>query len=140
MPYNGDKVTLSDSYIDEVKIIAENTTSTDYVYNDQLIIDTEIQDPNSSYNPATSTYTSEYALNVPNSIQFKFTVDYEILLDNTYGSPITCVNEGVYIPSIRVDSNLSFYNNKNLFNGNVLISSEGKIILEKSDMNAITDI
>ena len=105
MPYNGDKVTLSDSYIDEVKIIAENTTSTDYIYTDQLIIDTEIQDPNSAYNPATSTYTSEYALNVPNSIQFRFTVDYEILLDNTYGSPITCANAGVYTPSIIVQAN-----------------------------------
>lgn len=41
--------------------------------------------------------------------------------------------------SIRVDSILSFYNNKNLFNGNVLITSEGKIILEKSYNNAITD-
>jgi CubicO group peptidase (beta-lactamase class C family) len=41
--------------------------------------------------------------------------------------------------SIRVDSILSFYNNKNLFNGNILITSEGKIILEKSYNNAITD-
>jgi CubicO group peptidase (beta-lactamase class C family) len=41
--------------------------------------------------------------------------------------------------SIRVDSIISFYNNKNLFNGNVLITSEGKIILKKSYNNAITN-
>jgi len=41
--------------------------------------------------------------------------------------------------SIRVDSILSSYNNKNLFNGTVLITSEGKTILQKSYNNAITD-
>lgn len=41
--------------------------------------------------------------------------------------------------SIRIDSILSFYNNKNLFNGTVLITSEGKTILHKSYNNAITD-
>lgn len=41
--------------------------------------------------------------------------------------------------SIRVDSIISFYNNKNLFNGTVLITSEGKTILKKSYNNAITD-
>jgi hypothetical protein len=41
--------------------------------------------------------------------------------------------------SIRVDSILRFYNNKNLFNGTVLIASEEKIILEKSYNNAITE-
>lgn len=107
IPYNGDKVTLSDNYLEEVKIIAENTTPTDYVYNDQLIINTEIQDPNSAYNPTTSTYTSEYALNVPNAIQFKFTVDYEILLDNTDPSTISCFQDGVYNPSIIINGNVS---------------------------------
>lgn len=103
MPYNGDKVTLSDNYLEEVKIIAENTVSTDYVYFDPLVIDTEVQDPNSAYNPTTSTYTSEYALNVPNAIQFKFTVDYEILLDNTDPSTISCFQDGVYNPSILIN-------------------------------------
>ena len=110
IPYNGDKVTLSDTYIDEVKIIAENTTSTDYAYGDQLIIDTEVQDPNSAYNPTTSTYTSEYALNVPNSIQFKFTVDYEILLDNTDPSTISCFQAGTYNPSIKVVNGSTYSN------------------------------
>lgn len=41
--------------------------------------------------------------------------------------------------SIRVDSILSFYNNKNLFNGTALITSEEKILLEKSYNNTITD-
>lgn len=41
--------------------------------------------------------------------------------------------------SIRVDSILSFYNNKNLFNGTVLITCEEKIILEKSYNNDITN-
>jgi hypothetical protein len=107
MPYNGDKVTISDNYLEEVKIIAENTVSTDYVYFDPLVIDTEVQDPNSAYNPTTSTYTSEYALNVPNAIQFKFTVDYEILLDNTDPSTISCFQDGVYNPSIIINGNVS---------------------------------
>jgi hypothetical protein len=137
MPYNGDKVTLSDSYIDEVKIIAENTTSTDYVYNDQLIIDTEIQDTNSAYNPATSTYTSEYALNVPNSIQFRFTVDYDILLDNTDFSTISCSQDGVYNPSIIIEGNgnstatidtISFVVGDNLPSGVNVIASGVKTI------------
>lgn len=107
IPYNGDKVTLSDNYLEEVKIIAENTTSTDYVYFDPLVINTEVQDPNSAYDPTTSTYTSEYALNVPNAIQFKFTVDYEILLDNTDPSTISCFQDGVYNPSIVINGNVS---------------------------------
>ena len=41
--------------------------------------------------------------------------------------------------SIRIDSILSFYNHKDLFNGTVLITSEGKTILQKSYNNAITD-
>lgn len=41
--------------------------------------------------------------------------------------------------SIRIDSILSFYNSKNLFNGTVLITSEGKTILEKSYNNTLTD-
>lgn len=40
--------------------------------------------------------------------------------------------------SIRIDSILSFYNNKDLFNGNTLISYEGKTILEKSYNNDLT--
>lgn len=40
--------------------------------------------------------------------------------------------------SIRVDSIISFYNNKNLFNGTVLITYKGKKILEKSYNNSIT--
>lgn len=137
MPYNGDKVTLSDSYIDEVKIIAENTTSTDYVYNDPLIINTEIQDPNSAYNPTTSTYTSEYALNVPNAIQFRFTVDYDILLDNTDPSTISCSQDGVYNPSIIIEGNgnstatidsISFVLGDNLPSGVNVIASGVKTI------------
>jgi CubicO group peptidase (beta-lactamase class C family) len=41
--------------------------------------------------------------------------------------------------SIRIDSILSFYNNKDLFNGTVLITSEGKTIHQKSYNNTITD-
>lgn len=41
--------------------------------------------------------------------------------------------------SLRVDSIISFYNNKNLFNGSILITSEGETILEKSYNNVITD-
>jgi hypothetical protein len=104
MPYNGDKVTLDQSSLDAVKIIAENTTSTDYVYTNPLIINTEVQDPNSAYNPTTSTYTSEYALNAPNAIQFRFTLDYEILLNNTNASTVTASTFGIYVPRINVNS------------------------------------
>jgi len=41
--------------------------------------------------------------------------------------------------SIRIDSILSFYNNKNLFNGTVLITSEGKTILQKAYNNTLTN-
>ena len=40
--------------------------------------------------------------------------------------------------TIRIDSILSFYNKKNLFNGNVLITYEGKTIIQKSYNNDIT--
>ena len=39
----------------------------------------------------------------------------------------------------RVDSILSFYNRKGLFNGNALIEYEGKIILQKSYNNFLTE-
>lgn len=39
---------------------------------------------------------------------------------------------------IRIDSILNFYNKKNLFNGNALITYEGKTILQKSYNNDIT--
>jgi len=104
MPYNGDKVKLSEGYIEEVKIIAENTISTEYFLGDQLIIDTEIQDPNSAYNPATSTYTSEYALNVPNTIQFKFILDYDVILVNSSAIVGICSSNGTYAPSIFTEA------------------------------------
>lgn len=40
---------------------------------------------------------------------------------------------------IRIDSILSFYNQKGLFNGNVLISYEGKTIIQKTYNSNITD-
>ena len=40
--------------------------------------------------------------------------------------------------AIRIDSILSFYNQKGLFNGNALIEYEGEIILQKSYNNSIT--
>ena len=138
IPYNGDKVKLSENYIEEVKIIAENTTSIDYVYNDQLIIDTEVQDPNSAYDPTTSTYTSEYALNVPNAIQFKFTLDYEIILNNTDPSTISCSQDGVYNPSIIIEGNgnsttiidtISYVVGDNLPSGVNVIASGNKTII-----------
>lgn len=39
----------------------------------------------------------------------------------------------------RVDSIVSYYHQKNLFNGNVLIEKEGKIVLQKSYNNALTN-
>ncbi|MEM9053482.1 MAG: serine hydrolase, partial [Bacteroidota bacterium] len=41
--------------------------------------------------------------------------------------------------SSRVDSILSFYNEKDLFNGNALIVNEGEILLEKSYNSALTE-
>jgi CubicO group peptidase (beta-lactamase class C family) len=41
--------------------------------------------------------------------------------------------------AIRMDSILSFYNQKGLFNGNALIEYEGEIFLQKSYNNAITE-
>ena len=40
--------------------------------------------------------------------------------------------------TVRVDSILSFYNQKGLFNGNALVSYEGKTIIEKSYNNNLT--
>ena len=41
-------------------------------------------------------------------------------------------------PSLRIDSILSFYNKKDLFNGNALITYQGEILLQKSYNSDIT--
>lgn len=41
--------------------------------------------------------------------------------------------------AVRLDSILTFYNRKGLFNGNALIEYEGKVILQKSHNNALTE-
>ena len=40
--------------------------------------------------------------------------------------------------TLRVDSILSFYNRKDLFNGNALVSHQGKVLLQKSYNNKLT--
>jgi len=104
VPYCGEKVKVDEAYTEEVKVIVENTTSTDYFLDDQLIIDTEIKDDNSAYNPTTSTYTSEFSLNVPNAIQFKYTIDYDILLENTGGATAYCTIPSSFKPSIKINA------------------------------------
>lgn len=107
IPYNGDKVTLTDTYLEEIQVVADNNTPTIYSLSpssNKIVIDNEIQDPYGSYNPATSTYTSPYAFNVPNALECRFTVDYEVYLNNTNAFDLECIISGGYKPSIRIDA------------------------------------
>lgn len=107
IPYNGDKVTLTDTYLEEIQVVADNNTPATYSLSpssNKIIIDNEIQDPFGSYNPTTSTYTSPYAFNVPNALECRFTVDYEVYLNNTNAFDLECTISGGYKPSIRIDA------------------------------------
>lgn len=150
IPYNGDKVTLTDTYLQEIQVVADNDTPTLYSMGDTIVIDNEIQDPFGSYNPATSTYTSPYAFNPPNALQSIFTIDYEIYLNNTNGVDLQCIQFGTYVPSIGLDApyintysiaidSISYAYNDYLLDGNNLIASGSKVISGNISTIAIGD-
>ena len=141
IPYNGDKVTLTDTYLEEIQVVADNNTPTTYSLSpssNKIIIDNEIQDPFGSYNPATSTYTSPYAFNVPNALECRFTVDYEVYLNNTNAFDLECIINGGYRASVRIDApidnsvpfspTIPFIQTQILPSGNNLIGSGNSVV------------
>lgn len=150
IPYNGDKVTLTDTYLQEIQVVADNDTPRLYSMGDTIVIDNEVQDPFGSYNPAISTYTSPYAFNPPNALQSIFTIDYEIYLNNTNGVDLQCIQFGTYVPSIGLDApyintysiaidSISYAYNDYLLDGNNLIASGSKVISGNISTIAIGD-
>lgn len=132
IPFNGDEKKITEDYREELEVIAENTTPTEYkkVQNvngttmpfvKPMTIPTEIKDLQGYYNPTLSRWVSALYIPTPNTLDYEFEVEYELILrvvpDLAYPAyNVNLVAGGRYRPYISVvkNSNISSSVNINL--------------------------
>jgi hypothetical protein len=123
IPYNNDDKKLTQDEIDRTKVIAQNTTTTNYSttganglngqtvgFRSPLSIPQEIQDQLNIYNTSTSTYTNPFLLTTPSSLDIKFDIDCDFILNNQSATPkklaglleSAFIGAILYEPKIRV--------------------------------------
>lgn len=137
IPFNGDEKKLNEDTLDLVRIIAENTSTQNFIetstgatqgsfkfaYTDEfrqsLVINNEIVDPNNRYFPVTSEYSSEFNIVSPNAMDFVFEIDYDIIINNLSTHSVKILNPTAGAPSKgewRVG--ITVYNNQAPINNN----------------------
>lgn len=77
IPYNGGVAVFSETVNSNIRVVATDTLISSSGGLTPLIVDTEVQDPATLYNPVTGAYTCPYSVITPNS----FNVELELNLD-----------------------------------------------------------
>jgi hypothetical protein len=116
IPYNGGKSKISTLVQTESEVIAEETTSQEFINDNftdffKLDITTEIEDVNGYYNPTLSQYTSPFDISVPNNLEYQCEIDYDLIVRN---------NEAVNVfpdSIIRIRPELECKNTTSIFGG-----------------------
>jgi len=94
IPYSGDKKKLTEEYINDVEVIANNNTVQNNTSNfsvgvtfldlpeQTVIVNNELKDNNNLYNPATSVYDVPAIFFPPNSLQYEIEIDWDFQFIN----------------------------------------------------------
>jgi CubicO group peptidase (beta-lactamase class C family) len=128
---------LADTHVDYIVTDLDFTNTTPFSNKETLGNNKLIEEQDSPYDKA---FWDGYNIILPNA---DFTVIAKNIEANNKANDtqLEIENKLVKYPkdkTSRVDSILTFYNRKGLFNGNALIEHEGKIILQRSYNNFIT--
>ncbi|MEL6561853.1 MAG: serine hydrolase domain-containing protein [Bacteroidota bacterium] len=105
--------------------------------NETMALGKQIESLNSSYD---STFWEDYTIILPEQDfgTIARSIDQKNQSHNHKEEIEHRINRYAKQKDIRVDSILSFYNRKGLFNGNALVTYEGELIFEKSYNNDLT--
>jgi hypothetical protein len=126
IPYSGDKKKLTEEYKDFVRVIAENTGTTQTglgnsngtgtvsnIPSANVELSNEIQDDQGYYNPLTSRYTNVFPTFTPNSLDWEVTINFDLVMVNQESVNVTLDGGqfNSFSPRIRV------LNNSNILRG-----------------------
>jgi hypothetical protein len=79
-------------------------------FSGQILLDTEIQDPNNQWNSTTSEWDSPYHLLPPNGIDFIFDLDYTVRLVNNSPSNVTAATSNIQVVLTSWNTNAPWLN------------------------------
>ena len=150
IPYSGDKKKLTEEYKDFVRVIAENTGTTQTglgsangpanISNIPLTnieLSNEIQDDQGYYNPLTSRYTSVFPTFTPNVLNWEITINFDVIMLNQEATDVELIN-----PSFNtIRPILKVLNNANAVRGllDVQMTSLGSSITVQNVCELIND-
>lgn len=102
LPYAGDKKKLTEEYINNVKVVADNLStqetvkkvlgngvSNGFIPSTPLSINNEIKDNLNKYNPTTGIYTNNLTVEAPNTLDYVVKIEYDIVFVNDYSYGIS---------------------------------------------------